>query len=35
MTEYKPMTAAELASHKVDAHGRDYRLSDDGYGDIR
>lgn len=28
------MTAAELASHKTDAHGRDYSRSDDGYGDM-
>jgi hypothetical protein len=27
------ITAAELAEHKITAHGRDYRLSDDGYGD--
>lgn len=28
------MTAAELATHKVESHGRDYRLSDDGYDDM-
>jgi hypothetical protein len=28
------MTATELAEHKAGAHGRDYRLSDDGYGDM-
>jgi hypothetical protein len=28
------MTAAELAAHKAGEHGRDYRLSDDGYGDM-
>lgn len=28
------MTAVELAAHKVDAHGRDYSKSDDGYGDM-
>lgn len=27
-------TAAELAAHKVDAHGRDYSKSDDGYSDM-
>lgn len=28
------MTRAELATHEVRQHGRDYRLSDDGYGDM-
>jgi hypothetical protein len=28
------MTAAELDSHRVDAHGRDYSRSDDGYSDM-
>lgn len=28
------MTAAELAEHRVGAHGRDYTRSDDGYGDM-
>jgi hypothetical protein len=28
------MTRAELAKHKVDSAGRDYRLSCDGYGDM-
>ena len=28
------MTAAELATFRVADHGRDYRLSDDGYGDM-
>lgn len=28
------MTAAELAQHRVRSHGRDYSLSDDGYGDM-
>jgi hypothetical protein len=38
MTTYTParpvMTATELAEHHADRHGRDYRLSDDGYGDM-
>jgi hypothetical protein len=28
------MTAAELATHHVKDHGRDYSRSDDGYGDM-
>ena len=28
------MTAAGLREHKASEHGRDYRLSDDGYGDM-
>jgi hypothetical protein len=28
------MTAAELAEHRVRDYGRDYRESDDGYGDM-
>lgn len=28
------MSAAELDAHKAGEHGRDYRLSDDGYGDM-
>lgn len=28
------MTRDELARHKVDAHGRDYSRSDDGYSDM-
>ena len=28
------MTAAELAEHQVDAYGRDYNESDDGYEDM-
>lgn len=27
-------TAAELDAHRVDQHGRDYRVSDDGYSDM-
>ena len=28
------MDAAELKQHQVDSYGRDYRVSDDGYGDM-
>lgn len=28
------MTSQELAEHHVSGHGRDYRFSDDGYGDM-
>lgn len=28
------MTAAELETHRVDSHGRDYSKSDDGYSDM-
>lgn len=28
------MTRAELAKHQIDAHGRDYSRSDDGYDDM-
>lgn len=28
------MTRAELAAHQVDAYGRDYSVSDDGYSDM-
>lgn len=34
MTMRPLMTSAELATHKAESHGRDYRLSDDGYGDM-
>jgi hypothetical protein len=35
MADTRPlMTAAELATHKVEEHGRDYSLSCDGYGDM-
>ena len=34
MTDYNPMTADELRSHKVNAHGRNFLLSDDGYDDM-
>lgn len=29
------MTSAELSEHRVAGHGRDYRFSDDGYGDMQ
>ena len=34
MTMRAIMTASELRTHQIDQLGRDYRLSDDGYGDM-
>lgn len=34
MTDRPIMTAAELDAHRIDAHGRDYSRSDDGYSDM-